>query len=74
MIGKVLVLSGLGVSLVGVTQGDGFSGLSFLTQSVKNPLWFVLLLGMVPTGETLRVIRGYIRHLSPGKPDNTDSS
>lgn len=73
MLGKVMVLSGLAVSIGGVLQSDGLAGLGFLSHPVPTPVWFILMLAIIPTGETLRVVRRMIRQLGPKKTSKSES-
>lgn len=58
-LGAAVVLSAAGVSV---------DGAGFLTQPVVTPLWFVIAVAVVPTGEALRLARYWIRsYLPPSK-------
>lgn len=67
MLAKVLIVAGSIVSVTGILQSEGLAGLGFLTYTVPTPIWFILLLAIVPTGETLRVLRTVIRSYGPSK-------
>jgi hypothetical protein len=74
MIGKGTVLLASLIGISGVLQSEGFAGLSFLATTVQIPLWFILLLAIVPTGETLRILRATIRSYGPGKNAQSDTN
>lgn len=54
------VLTGLGI------VGGSMSGVSFLAQPIQVPLWFVLAVTIVPTGEILQTVRTFIKKYRPG--------
>jgi hypothetical protein len=74
MIGKGAVLLATLVGISGVLQSEGIEGLGFLAITVPTPIWFILLLAIVPTGETLRVLRGFIRSYGPSKNAQSDTN
>lgn len=45
------------------------AGLGFLLSEVPTPVWFLLFLFGVPTGETLRFFRSHVRQNIPAEQE-----
>lgn len=54
-----------GIAALGVILG-GIGGASFLLEPITVPFWFILASFVLPTGEMLAWLRGWIPE-SPGK-------
>lgn len=52
------------LTFVGVLV-TGPSGLGFLFETVPVPVWFLLVAFLLPTGETLAIMRAFIKRRSP---------
>lgn len=51
---------------------EATSSLGFLLEEVGTPVWFLLLLFGVPTGESLRFVRSFVRQKIPADPGKRD--
>ena len=63
----MLSKTALGAAVVLSAAGASVDGVGFLTQPVVTPLWFVVAVAVVPTGEALRLLRTWIREYLPSQ-------
>jgi hypothetical protein len=61
--GRLLTVA-VGLSGFGVLAA-GPAGLSFLVEPLCAPVWFTLAAVVMPTGESLALVRGFIRKRRP---------
>lgn len=59
---RLLAAAG-GLTVAGLASGP--AGLSFLVEPWCTPIWFTLAAVVMPTGESLALVRGFIRKKRP---------